>query len=258
VSADVHSTAVIHVGARLAADAVIGPYCVVGDRVEIGAGAVIRSHAVIEGPTQLDSSVQVHPFAVVGGAPQDKSYRGEHTELVVGESTVIREHVTIHRGTTKDRGQTRVGRRCLLMVGAHVAHDVIVGDDCIVSNHCELAGHVVLEEGVVLGGAAAIAPFVRVGRFAFIAAGARVEQSVPPFLIAQGDRAVIRGINVVGLRRNGVAETSIDAITRAYKKRYLARDPSDALLAELAADDDPYVRELAAFLRSHVTAPAAR
>ena len=250
----IHPTAVIDPRARLGRDVTVGPYCVVGERVLLGEGACLMSHVTVEGPTALGARVVVHPFAALGGAPQDRSHAGEPTELVVGDETVIREHVTIHRGTAKDRARTTIGARCLIMVGTHIAHDAIVGDECIVANACQLAGHVVLEDGVVLGGAAALAPFVRVGRVAFVAAGARVEHDVPPFHIAQGDRARVRGLNVVGLQRRGFDRNAIAALERAYRAIYRTSKPIEAALIDvLQHESDPNVRMLVEFLRTRTT-----
>ncbi|GAC1357664.1 MAG: acyl-ACP--UDP-N-acetylglucosamine O-acyltransferase [Polyangiales bacterium] len=214
---------------------------------------------VVLGPTRLGPRVVVHPFAALGGPPQDRTYAGEPTELVIGEDTAIREHVTIHRGTAKDRGTTLVGARCMIMAGAHVAHDAIVGDECTIANACQLAGHCVLEDGAVLGGAAALAPFVRVGRVAFVAAGARVEHAVPPFHIAQGDRARVRALNMVGLKRRGLGEATIAALERTHRTIYRSRKPLDTALYEvLVEEDDPHVRELVEFLRAHTTIPGPR
>ena len=250
----VDRTAIVDERARLAEDVVVGAYCVVGPSVTIAQGARLHSHVVVEGPTRIGARVVVHPFAVLGGAPQDRSHEGEPTELEIGDDTVIREHATLHRGTRKDRGKTSVGARCLLMVGVHVAHDVVVGDDCTIANACQLAGHSVLEDGVVLGGAAALAPFVRVGEAAFVAAGACVERDVPPFHIAQGDRARVRTLNVVGLRRRNVPSTSIDALERAHREIYRRGKPLErALIDVLAQEDDVYVRRLVEFLRTRRT-----
>ena len=252
----IHPTAIVDKGARLAADVAIGAYCVVGADVVIGAGSRLLSHVVVEGPTRIGARVRIHPFAVIGGTPQDRTYGGEPTELEIGDDTVVREHVTLHRGTRKDRGTTRVGARCLLMVGAHVAHDVTVGDECIVANACQLAGHVVLEDFVVLGGAAALAPFVRVGSTAFVAAGACVERDVPPFHVAQGDRARVRALNVVGLRRRGVPALSIAALERAHRALYRSGAPLSRSIASIDGSD-PYVARLLRFLRERTTIAGA-
>jgi UDP-N-acetylglucosamine acyltransferase len=252
----IHLTAVVDASARVASSATVGPYCVVGAHVTVGPESRLISHVVVEGPTTIGARVTVHPFAVLGGAPQDRSHAGEATELAIGDDTVIREHVTIHRGTKKDRGKTIVGARCLVMVGVHVAHDVIVGDDCTIANACQLAGHCVLEDGVTMGGAAALAPFVRVGEAAFVAAGACVEHDVPPFHIAQGDRARVRALNTVGLRRRNVAPDSIAALERAHKLIYRGRAPIEtALVTVLSREDDPHVKKLVEYLRSRTTLP---
>jgi UDP-N-acetylglucosamine acyltransferase len=252
----IHATAVVDASARVAPSASIGPYCIVGANVTIGEGARLLSHVVVDGPTTIGARVIVHPFAVLGGAPQDRSHAGEATELFVGDDTVIREHATLHRGTRKDRGKTIVGARCLVMVGVHVAHDVVVGDDCTIANACQLAGHCVLEDGVTMGGAAALAPFVRIGEAAFVAAGACVEHDVPPFHIAQGDRARVRALNTIGLRRRNVPAEAIEALERAHKLVYRSGAPIEtSLVAVLAREDDPYVRRLVEFLRTHTTLP---
>ena len=252
----IHPTAVVDGTARIARSATIGPYCVIGAHVTIGADAHLLSHVVIDGPTTIGARVTVHPFAVLGGAPQDRSHAGEATELTIGDDTVIREHATLHRGTRKDRGKTIVGARCLVMVGVHVAHDVVVGDDCTIANACQLAGHCVLEDGVTMGGAAALAPFVRVGEAAFVAAGACVEHDVPPFHIAQGDRARVRALNTVGLRRRNVAPASIAALERAHKLVYRSHAPIEtSLVTVLAREDDALVKLLVEFLRTRTTLP---
>lgn len=250
----IHPTAIVDPSATVAEDAEVGPYSIVGSGVVVGRGARLVGHVVVEGPTRIGARVILHPFSAVGGAPQDRSYAGEPTELEIGDDTVVREHVTIHRGTRKDRGVTRVGARVLIMGGTHVAHDVQIGDDCTIANGSLLAGHVVLEEGCVLGGGAALAPFVRVGALAFVAAGARVEHDVPPFHVVQGDRARVRTLNAVGLERRSVPRPSRDALARAHRALYR----SGRAIAEAAAgidDPDPFVRRLVEFVRTRTTVP---
>ena len=251
----IHPSAIVASGARVGEGVVVGPYAVIGEAVVLGARVRVGAHAVVEGPTVLADDVQVFPFALVGAAPQDRSYSGEPTTLRVGEGTVIREHVTLHRGTRKDRGHTEVGARCLLMVGVHVAHDAVIGDDCTIANAVQISGHVVLEEGVNVGGAAAFAPFVRVRAYSFVAAGSRVEQDVPPFHVVQGDRARVRALNVVGLQRHGVPEA---ALSRAHRALYRAGRPLAEALASLEADEDRHVRRLVAFPRERTTVPGLR
>ena len=252
----IHATAVVDPRAKLASDVEVGAHCVIGAEVTIESGTRLLSHVVISGPTRVGARVEVHPFAVLGGPPQDRSYAGEATDLEIGDDVVIREHVTIHRGTRKDRGTTRIGPRTLLMVGVHVAHDVVIGESCIVANATQLAGHVVIEDFVVIGGVAAFAPFVRVGESAFVAARAGVEQDVPPFHIVQGDRARVRALNRIGLERRSFSSASIDALERAHREIYRSGKPlSVALDCFVEAELDPHVRKLVEFLRKHTTTP---
>lgn len=250
----IHPTAIVDRRAELDSDVEVGPYCVIGAGVSLSRGVKLLSHAVLEGPTHLGPRVIVHPFAVVGGSPQDRSHRGEPTRLEIGEDTIIRESVTIHRGTAKDRALTRIGARVLLMGAVHVAHDVVIEDDCTIANGCLLAGHSCLEEAVNLGGNVALAPFVRVGAIAFVAAGARVEQDVPPFHVAQGDRARVRALNVVGLERRNVDEASRRALGAAHRAIYGSESPIGVAAAALESDD-PLVRRLVEFILSRTTVP---
>jgi UDP-N-acetylglucosamine acyltransferase len=254
----IHPTAIVDARAEIASSATVGPWCLVGPGVVLAEGVELRSSVVVEGPTRLGRGVVVHPFAVLGAAPQDRTYEGEPTELDVGDETIVREHVTIHRGTRKDRGRTSVGARCLLMVGVHVAHDAVVGDGCTIANACQIAGHVVLEDGVVLGGDVALAPFVRIGEAAFVAAGARVEQSVPPFHIAQGDRARVRALNVVGLARRALGRDAIDALSRAHRAIYRSGVAVSIGVASLDEEPHPRVRQLCEFIRARTTVPGPR
>jgi UDP-N-acetylglucosamine acyltransferase len=238
----IHPTAVVDARAELHEGVEVGPYCVIGPGVVIGARTQLSSHVVVSGPATIGEGNVVHPFAVIGGAPQHKRDQGGPSRLVVGDANVIREHVTVHRGT--DGGTTAVGSHNLFMVGCHVAHDVVVGSHATIANGVQLAGHGAVEDYVTFGGLAGIAQRVRVGESAFVAAGAMVERDVPPFVIVQGDRARVRALNKVGLRRRGVAEESIAALERAFRavfasgrtQREAARDLDrrDPLVAKLA------------------------
>jgi UDP-N-acetylglucosamine acyltransferase len=244
---EVHATSVVDARAELGDDVVIGPFCQVGAGVVLGPGTKLLGSVTVLGPTILGARNVVHPYAVIGGAPQDKSYAGEPTRLVIGDDNVFREHVTVNRGTTKDAGETRVGSGSLIMAGAHVAHDCVLGDGLILGNGTLLAGHVKVLDYVVTGGGVAVQPFVRLGAIAFLAGGAMVERDVPPFVIAAGDRARVRGLNKVGLARRGVPAASIRALRRAYLHTYRPGEgsPGELPAATLA---DPFVGELLAFL----------
>jgi len=246
----VHPTAQVSAGAELAEGVEVGPYCVVGPGVRLGAGTRLRSHVVIEGPTELGPGNEVYPFAVLGGAPQDRSYQGEATRLEVGANNVFREHVTVHRGTRKDRGVTRIGSGGLFMAGCHVAHDAQVGDGVTLANGTLLAGHVEVGDHAVTGGLTAVQPFVRLGESCFLAGGAMVERHIPPFQIAGGDRARVRALNKVGLRRRGIPPESLEALERAHHLLFRAGLPRAEAVAVLARSDpgDPWVRRLLTFL----------
>jgi UDP-N-acetylglucosamine acyltransferase len=237
-----HPTAIVDPRAELAADVAVGPYAIVDAGVRLDAGCVLHAHAVVRGPTALGAGCVVHSFAVVGGEPQAKRHGGGPARLEAGEANVFREHVTVHGGT--EGRATRIGARNLFMVGAHVAHDGVVGSDCVLANGVLLAGHAVVDDGVTFGGGSGVAQHVRIGESAFVAAMSAVERDVPPFVVAQGNRARVRGLNVVGLRRRGVPEASITALERAVRKLWFSRLTRAEALRALEGATDPYVRKL--------------
>ena len=241
----IHSAAIVASGADLGEGVEVGPFAVIEDGVVVGAGTRIEAHAMVRRGTYLGVNNVVHPFAVLGGEPQDRRHAGDATSLEIGDSNIFREHVTVHKGTAHGGGVTRIGSHGLFMVGAHVAHDCRIGDAVILANATLLGGHVTLGDHVVTGGGVALAPFVRVGERAFLAGGAMVERDVPPFTIAAGDRARVRALNKVGLRRSGVPEASIAALEAAFVAIF-RKGPRAVAAAQLRADDDAYVRALAA------------
>jgi len=246
--ASVHPLALVAPDAQLAAGVVVGPFAIVEAGVSVGAGTRIEGHAVVRAGTRLGAGNVVHPFAVIGGDPQERTYAGEPTRLEIGDGNTFREHVTVHRGSRKGGGVTRVGGGSLFMAGVHVAHDCQLGDGLELANNVLLGGHVVLADHVVVGGGAALAPFVRAGERAFIAAGAMVEHDVPPFVIVAGDRARVRALNRVGLARGGVPEASRAALERAFRILFRSGTPRATAAAGLEGDADGRVRELAAFV----------
>jgi UDP-N-acetylglucosamine acyltransferase len=189
---------------------------VIGPNVTLGKNVKIHSHAVITGKTEIGEGCEIHPFAVLGGTPQDKKYRGEESLLVVGAFNTIREHVTMNTGTEGGGHVTRVGAHGLFLTGAHVAHDCQVGDGVILSNNATLAGHVTVEDHAILGGLCAVHQFVRIGAYAFIGGMSGVENDVIPFGIALGNRAALAGLNIVGLKRQGFDREQIHALRKAY------------------------------------------
>jgi UDP-N-acetylglucosamine acyltransferase len=210
-------------GAVIGADVEIGPFTVIGAGVEIGDGTRIGPHCSIHGPTRIGRDNRIHGHAAIGGDPQDKKFAGERTELAIGDGNVIREFVTIHRGTGSGGGITRIGHRNWLLAYVHVAHDCQVGDDCVFSNNATLAGHVEVGHHVILSGFAGIHQFCRIGAHAFIGMGAFVNGDVPPFLmVAQEDYGRPRGINSEGLKRRGFDSGRVTAIKRAYRTLYMS------------------------------------
>jgi UDP-N-acetylglucosamine acyltransferase len=212
-----HPTAVIDPHAELASDVEVGAYVVIGAKVKIGKGSKIKSHAVIEGRTTLGEGTVVFPFASVGEAPQDLKYKGEPSELIIGNNNIIREYVSLNPGTTGGGMITRVGDQNLLMMYCHIAHDCIVGNRNVIANGATLGGHVMIEDNVIVGGLVGIHQFVRIGTGAILGAGSMVSKDVPPFCNATGDRAKLHGLNVEGLKRRGFDKSKIDAIHKAYR-----------------------------------------
>lgn len=212
----IHPTAVIDDTAELGADVVVGAYTVIGPNVRIGAGTTIGPHVHIVRDTVLGESCSVHHGAAVGGDPQDLKYAGEKTELIVGDRTVIREFVTLNRGTPA-HWRTEIGSDCLLMAYAHVAHDCIIGNGVIIANAVNMGGHVTIEDNVIVGGITAIHQFVKIGKHAFISGSSAVRKDVPPYVKAAGDPLHLFGLNSVGLRRRGFSTETRLAIKRAYR-----------------------------------------
>jgi UDP-N-acetylglucosamine acyltransferase len=216
-------TACIDPGADLGDDVEIGPYCVVGADVRIGRGTRLVAHVCIQGTTILGEENVVHPFAVIGGEPQDVSFRGSQTCLVIGDRNVIREGVTIHRGSEKEQGVTRIGSNNLLMVNVHVAHDCVIDDRVIIANNTILGGHGHVESYVTISGGVGIHPFVSIGSYSYVGALSRIYHDVPRFMIIDGNPSKVRCINVVGLRRHGISPEAIAALHEAHRLIYRAR-----------------------------------
>lgn len=213
----IHPTAIVEDGARLGEGVEIGPFCMVGAQVALGDRVRLVSHAVVAGQTTVGAETEIFPFASIGHRPQDLKYRGEPSELIVGARNVIREHVTMNPGTEGGGLVTRVGDDCLLMVGAHVAHDCILGDHVIMANNATVAGHVVVGDFAILGGLSAVHQFVRIGKHAMIGGMSAVEHDVIPYGSVMGDRARLSGLNIVGLKRRGYSRDDIHDLRTAYR-----------------------------------------
>lgn len=250
--ARIHPTALVEAGATLAEDVEVGPYSLIASEVTIGAGTRIGPHAVIRGRTRIGERNRIYQFTSIGEIPQDRKYTGEPTLLTIGDDNVIREFVSIHTGTTQDRGVTSIGNGNWLLAYVHIAHDCVVGSNTTFSNNAQLAGHVVIEDWVTMGGFTGVHQFCRVGAHAMVAAGAIVLQDVPPYVTAVGYPAKPHGTNNEGLRRRGFTTEQISAVRRAYKTLYREGRTLDAARTELegAARDEPVIAPLAAFLAS--------
>jgi UDP-N-acetylglucosamine acyltransferase len=245
----VHPSAVVAPGARLGRDVVIGPLAVVEDDTTIGDASQVRAHAVIRRFTTLGAGNRVHEGAVLGGEPQDVSFTGQESRLVIGDRNVIREGVTIHR-STRTGGATLVGSDCFLMAYVHVAHDNRIGDRAILANNVMLAGHVEIGERAFMGGGSGVHQFCRIGRLAMVGGNAKVVQDCLPFVISDGHPARARGLNVVGLRRAGFTATELRTLHEAYRLLLRSGLHLEPALDRLAALADPLVDEWIAFVRS--------
>ncbi|MHA1554533.1 MAG: acyl-ACP--UDP-N-acetylglucosamine O-acyltransferase [Alphaproteobacteria bacterium] len=214
----IHATAIVEDGARIGSGVEIGPFCLVGAGARLDDGVKLDSHVVVEGRTRIGARTRVWPFAVLGGAPQDLVYSDEDTEVVIGQDCLLREYVTIHRGTAAGRGRTVVGDGCFLMLGAHVAHDCIVGEKVILSVHVALGGHCQLGDHVIMGGLSGVQQRTRIGAHAFIGGVTAVTSNVVPYAMAaaRGSRPEVTGLNIVGLRRRGFDRPVISALRAAY------------------------------------------
>ncbi len=202
--------------ADLGPDVSVGPYCVIGPRVTVGERCTITGHTVIERNTRVADSVRIGYGTVIGSDPQDLKYRGEETWVEIGSGTIIREYCTINRGSTAT-GKTTIGERCFIMTYVHIAHDCVIGNDVIIANSVQMAGHVTVHDRAIISGLVPIHQFVRIGTYAFVGGGSRVNQDVPPYTKAAGNPVHLYGLNSVGLQRAGFAPEVKLALKRAYR-----------------------------------------
>ena len=212
-----HKTAIIDSNAIIHENVTIGPYTVIGPNVEIGAGTVLQSHVNINGNTKIGSNNIIYPFASLGNEPQDLKFKGEETFLEIGNNNTIREYVTINPGTEGGGGLTKVGNNCLFMVSAHIAHDCMVGDNVIFANNVALGGHAHVDDKAIIGGNSAVQQFTRIGKSAMIGGMCGVVRDVIPYGLAHGNRSVLQGLNLIGLRRKNIPNKEILHLSEAYK-----------------------------------------
>lgn len=250
-AAAVHPTAIVAEGAVLGAGVRIGPYCMVGPRVVLNDNVELVSHAVVDGNTTIGAGTRIFPFASVGHEPQDLKFHGEDSRLEIGERCTIRESVTINPGTENGGMLTKIGNDCLIMANAHVAHDAIVGNNVVMANYVGIAGHVHVGDNVIFGGTCVIHQFTRIGAHAFIGAQSMVDGDVIPYGMAVGNRAVLTGLNLTGLKRRKFDREAIHRLRAAYRQIFA----SEGTLAERVEDaaelfrDDQLVQDVVAFIR---------
>jgi len=213
----IHKTAIIDSRAKISNNVNIGPYTVIGPNVEIDEGTEVQSHVNIVGNTKIGKNNKIYPFASIGNDPQDLKFKGEKTTLEIGENNKIREYVTINPGTEGGGSITKVGNNCLFMVSSHIAHDCYVGDNVILANNVPLGGHAHIGNNVIIGGNSAVQQFTRVGKFAMIGGMCGVVRDVIPYGIAHGNRSILQGLNLIGLRRKQIPNKEILSLSEAYK-----------------------------------------
>jgi UDP-N-acetylglucosamine acyltransferase len=243
--------AVIDPQAQIAADVRIGPFTVIGPDVSIGPGTWIGPHVVINGPTRIGAGNKIFQFASLGDAPQDKKYNGEPTRLEIGDRNVFRESVTVNRGTTHDKGVTRIGNDNLLMAYSHVAHDCLLGNQIVMANCATLGGHVEIGDWVTMGGLSAVHQHTKIGAHCFLAHNAAVTRDVPPYVLAVGRPAVPHSINSIGLQRRGFTADQVLNIRHAYRLLYRSGLKLKEAVEELqvAAETQPEIRPFVEFIK---------
>ncbi len=244
----IHPTAIIEDGAEIG-DADIGPFAVIEGTVHIHDNVTIHAHAVVRGHTEIGSGTELHPYSVIGGPPQDRKHDGSPLGLQIGEDNVFREFSSAHAGSSSGRGLTVIGDRNYFMASSHVAHDCLVGNDCMFANSAAIAGHVEVGDGAVLGGLSAVHQNCRIGRLAMVGGGAMCAQDVPPFSLAQGDRARLFGLNVIGLRRAGFDPDVITELKTAWRTLFGSGLPLRAAMVRVIEEHGAAeVREIVDFL----------
>lgn len=252
MASEIHPTAVVEDGAVLGRNVRIGAFAMVGREVVLEDDVILHRHAVVEGRTKIGAGTEIFPFAVLGGAPQDLSYRGEDTAVEIGPNCIIREHATIHRGTARGHGLTKIGARCFLMIGAHVAHDCEVGDNVILVNNVSLGGHSKVGDFAIFSGTSGTQQWARVGAHAFIGALTVVVTDVIPFATALGNRAELAGLNIIGLKRRGFDRPTIHSLRNAYQEIFKGAGSLAKRVDEVAEKyaEIPAVMEIVNFIRA--------
>ena len=249
----IHPTAIVSDGATIGEGVSIGPYSVIGPEVTLGQGTRVESHVVISGRTSLGKENKIFQFSSIGAAPQDLKFKNEPSRLEIGDNNVIREYVTLQPGTEGGGMLTSIGSNNLFMASSHVGHDAKLGDNIIVANSAALSGHVEIGNHVTVGGLVGVHQFVRVGEHAFLGAGAMVAQDIPPYCLAQGDRATLYGINIIGLKRKGFDTKEIQSAKEIFRSLFYQKGKMKDKIAEIRSSNDtlsPSIEKLLSFVET--------
>jgi UDP-N-acetylglucosamine acyltransferase len=248
----IHPTAIIGKTAKIGDDVTIGPYAIISDDVTIGDKTVIGPHAVIEPYVEIGPECQIFQFASVGAVPQSLKFKGEVSWTKIGRQCIIREFVTINRGTEEGGGWTKIGDGCLLMAYVHIAHDCMLGRNVVMANNATLAGHIEIGDFATVGGLTAVHQFVRIGDNAFVGGKSVVVKDVPPFVLASGDRATLHGLNTVGLKRRGFSQETLKQLKKTYRLIFRFGLTQNEAIERVAAEVDPVpeVKAFVAFIKS--------
>ncbi len=252
----IHKTAIINSKAKISSNVKIGAYSIIGPHVEIDNDVVIQSHVIISGHTIIGKNNRIYPMASIGGDPQDLKYKDEKTTLMIGDNNTVREHVTINTGTIQGGGTTKVGNNNLIMIGAHIAHDCIIGNNIVMANNSAVAGHAEIEDFVIIGAKCGVQQFTRIGKMAMIGGMTGVSRDVIPYGLSTGNRNFLNGINIIGLRRDKVQNKEIIGLTEAYKEIFKSKN-LNANLSKLNGKfkDNVLVKEVLEFINKDKKRP---
>jgi UDP-N-acetylglucosamine acyltransferase len=245
----IHKTSIINQNAKISSKVKIGPFCVIGPNVKIEDGTIVHSHVNISGNTVIGKNNMIYPFASIGNDPQDLKYKGEPTNLKIGDNNIIREYVTINPGTVDGGGLTVIGNSCLLMISSHIAHDCIVGNNVIIANNVPLGGHANIGDGVIIGGNSAVQQFTRIGKMAMIGGMTGVLNDVIPYGLSIGNRNFLQGLNLIGLRRKKIPNKDILSLSAAYKEIFKSNKVTDNLKnLNQHFKDNPLIDDVISFI----------
>ena len=252
----IHKTAIVDPKAKISTNVNIGPYSIIGPNVEIGEDTDINSHVSIAGYTKIGKKNKIYPFSSIGNNPQDLKYNGEKSYLEIGDSNTVREYVSINPGTDGGGGLTKIGNNCLFMVSSHVAHDCVIGDNVVAVNNVAIGGHVQVDDNAIIGGNSAIHQYIRIGKFAMIGGICAVIRDVIPYGLVHGNRSVLQGINLIGLRRKNIPNQEIALLSKAYKEIFKSENLSENLknLSEEFKEND-LVKEILKFIQKDKKRP---